>query len=149
MKNKFIILSLTAFTAIGILTACNTSENKTDTSQGYKDSLALTTTIAADTTNAVKTDWEKFKADANDKIRQNEDSIAIVKKRIGKEDGKIKAKFDKQIARLEEKNNEMKAKLTDYKDEGKDKLEKFRIDFDNSMDTIGTDIKGFFKGGKK
>ena len=84
----------------------------------------------------------------DEKIRQNEDSIQVVKNRITKEDAKIKGKLDKDVTRLEEKNNELKTKLIDYKDEGKDKFEKFRADFDNSMDTLGINIKNFFKDRK-
>lgn len=149
MKSKLIILSLTAFTAAAILSACNSTGTKGDTSQGYKDSLAQANNVVIDTTNTVKKDWEKFKSDADNKIRQNQDSISIAKKRIEKEDAKIKVKYRKMIVKLEERNNNMEAKLKDYKDEGKDKLEKFRADFNNSMDSIGTDIKDLFKNDKK
>jgi hypothetical protein len=149
MKTKFIRLSAAVLIAAGILSACNSSGNKGDETQGYKDSVAQSTSAMPDTVNTAKTDWEKFKADANEKIRQNEDSIQAFKKRVEKENAKIKVKLEKQITRFEVKNNEMKARLADYKDEGKDKLEKFRVDFNNSMDTLGTNIKDFFKGDKK
>jgi hypothetical protein len=149
MKNRLIFVSIVAIITGGILTACSSNENKAEASQGYKDSLTMANNAASDTINTAKDDWEKFKADANDRIQRNEDSIVVVKKRIAKEDTKIKAKYNKLVVRLEDKNNELKARLTDYKDEGKDKLEKFRADFNNSMDTLGTNIKDFFKGDKR
>ena len=81
-----------------------------------------------DTGGALKADWEKFKADANDKIMQNEDTIQAIKKKVSKEDVKIKGKLDKEVTRLEEKNNELKTKLIDYKDEGKYQFENFSGD---------------------
>jgi len=149
MKTKFITLSVTVLLAAGIFSACNSTGNKADETQGYKDSVAQTTAAMPDTTNTAKTDWEKFKADAYGKIMQNDDSIHAFRKKVAKEDAKLRMKLDKQISRLEVKNDEMKARLTDYKDEGKDKWEKFRGDFNNSMDTLDTNIKNFFNGDKK
>jgi hypothetical protein len=147
-KNRLIALSVLAFTASFILCACNSSGNKGEESQGYKDSLAQSSSVAVDTGNALKADWEKFRMAPDEKIRQNEDSIQVVKNRITKEDAKIKGKLDKDVTRLEEKNNELKARLMNYKEEGKDKFETFKTDFDNSMDSLGVNIKNFFKGKK-
>jgi len=149
MKSKLITLSLTGFITVAILSACNSTGTKGDASQGYKDSLTQSTNLLIDTTSAIKVDWEKFKSYADDKIRQNDDTVAVAKKRIEKEDAKIKAKYHKMIAKLEERNNEMKTRLINYKDEGKDKLEKFRTDFKSSMDSIDIDIKDLFKDKKK
>jgi hypothetical protein len=149
MKTKLIAFSIAVLIVAGILSACNQPANKGEESQAYKDSVAQANTIVADTTSTVKTDWEKFKSDASEKIRQNEDTIATFKEKIAKENSKIKAKYEKVIARMEERNKEMKAKLEDFKAEDKVKFEKFKVDFDNSMDTLGVDIKDFFKGKKK
>jgi hypothetical protein len=149
MKSKLIMLSLTAFIAAGILSACNSAEKKADDVKVSSDSLAQTKPIVADTLSAAQKEWEAFKDEANKKINQNEDSIRVFKKRAEKQEAKMKAKIEKKIARLEKKNDEMKAKLTDYKDEGKVKWEKFQLDFNNGMDTLGTDIKGVFKEHKK
>jgi len=148
MKIKFPVFPAFVLMAAVALCACNSSANKGEVSQGYKDSLAQSSSAVVDTGGALKADWEKFKADANDKIMQNEDTIQAIKKKVSKEDVKIKGKLDKEVTRLEEKNNELKTKLIDYKDEGKDKFEKFRADFDNSMDTLGINIKNFFKDKK-
>jgi len=148
MKNKVPVFSAFVIIAAIVLGACNSSANKDEVSQGYKDSVGLPSPATGDTTSVLTKDWETFKADANEKIRQNEDTIQVIKKWVSKEDAKIKGKLDKEVVRLEERNNELKAELTDYKAEGKDKFEKFRTDFDNSMDTLGVNIKNFFKDKK-
>ena len=149
MKSKLITLSLTAFITAGILCACNSPEKKADDVKVSSDSLAQSTPVVADTLSAAQKEWEVFKDEANNKIRQNEDSIRVFKKRAEKQETKMKVKIEKKIAVLEKKNDEMKAKLADYKDEGQVKWEKFRLDFNNGMDSLGTDIKGFLKGNKK
>jgi len=145
MKIKVPAFPTFVLIAVAVLCACNSSATKGEVSQGYKDSLALSSSAMVDTGSSLKADWEKFKTDANEKIRQNEDTIQMIKKKVSKEDVKIKSKLEKEVARLEEKNNELKAKLTDYKDEGKDKFKKFRTEFDNSMDSVAINIKDFFK----
>jgi hypothetical protein len=149
MKSKLITLSLAAFIAACILSACNSPEKKADDVKVSSDSLAQSTPVVADTLSAAQKEWEIFKDEANNKIRQNEDSIRVFTKRAEKQEAKMKAKLEKKIARLEKKNDEMKVKLADYKDEGSVKWEKFKLDFNNGMDTLGTDIKGVFKGNKK
>jgi chromosome segregation ATPase len=149
MKSKLITFSLVVFMVAGILCACNSPKNKAEATQESKDSLTQAANTAADTVNTAKADWEKFRTEASDKIKQNEDSITSFKVRIKNKDAKIKAKYNKVIARIEKKNNELKAKLEAYKAETREELEKFKSDFNNSMDTLDADINHMFKGKKK
>jgi hypothetical protein len=141
MKNRFKVLAVLAFAASLILSACSSSAKKAEESHANIDSAGQSSAARVDTVNAFKADWDKFKADASDKVRQNEDSLQAIKMRVSKTDAKVKAASNKELARLEEKNNEMKMRLNNYKAEGDIKWEKFKTDFTNSMDTLDKDIK--------
>src|SRR5579864_786349 len=138
MKGKIVALAITAIITAAIFTSCNSPQKNAETSQSDTTSVPRE---VIDTPSAAKQDWEKFKSDAREKIRQNEDSIDALQKRMDKAGSKMKAKYDKKIAELEEKNNELKRKLDDFKEEGKEKWEKFKYDFNNAMDTLGEKIK--------
>jgi len=144
MRSKLIKLSFTIFIAGCLFTACNSGENKGEVADKSQDTIEELRAWIADTAGIHKSEWGKFKTDAEEKIRQNEDSMRVFKNKIGKADTKIKMKYEHEITRLEEKNSEMKTKLAGYKDESKEKWGKFKTNFNNSMDSLSADMKRTF-----
>ena len=118
-------------------TACNSNNGKTiDTT-----SDSSTVVQSPPDTAQIKADWEKFKADANGKIQESNDSIAAFKSRVEKLNGKMKVKYNKEVTLLESKNDTLKMKLDNYKVESKDKWEDFKAGFNHDMDDLKTWLK--------
>jgi hypothetical protein len=130
--------SLMAALATTGFTSCN--QHNENTMIPIADSGSVIPAPVADTTQ-LKEDWEKFKADAREKIKQSDDSIATLKKRISKFDRKMKLKYDKDVAQIERKNDTLKIRLDNYRQEGKDKWEDFKIHFNHDMNEVKTWLK--------
>jgi hypothetical protein len=114
-------------------TACNQHPDKVP--ESAVDSTLKVQNPPMDTPQ-IKADWEKFKADAREKIKASDDSIAAFKKKAEKFKGKMKVKYDRKVAILERKNDTLKVRLNTYKDEGKEKWEDFKTHFNHDMDEI-------------
>jgi uncharacterized protein YaiE (UPF0345 family) len=86
-------------------------------------------------------EWQQFKSESEQKIKDNENSIAAFKVKMEKSGTEMKAKYNKEIANLEKANRRMKKKLEEYKNAGKTAWENFKTGFNNDMDKIGKAVK--------
>ncbi len=139
MKNKFLTLAAIGFTACVILMGCqNAGEKKTQEAQESMDE-------AKPDSQAVQTsysdEWQNFKSMSEQKIKDNENSIAAFKEKMKKSGTKIKVKYNIEIANLEKTNREMKKKLEEFKNDGKSAWENFKTGFNNDMDKLGKEVK--------
>jgi predicted RNase H-like nuclease (RuvC/YqgF family) len=139
MKNKILTLVVIGFTAGVVLAGCqNKGEQNSKLTQ---DSLAQ----AGVDSQAVKTtyseDWQNFKSESEQKIKENENSIAAFKEKMKKSGKKVKAGYKKEVANLEETNRQMKKKLEEYKNDGKSTWADFKAGFNKDMDKLGKAVK--------
>jgi hypothetical protein len=132
----FALLAGSVLIAGVLLTSCNQQQKKTDDMQSSADTIKPMVDTAQ-----IAADWEKFKADANEEIRQSKDSIESFKTRIAKADRKMKARYEARVAELDRKNAELEARLQDFKERGKEKWDQFKIDFNRDMDKLKQEIK--------
>jgi uncharacterized protein HemX len=96
--------------------------------------------------NGTETDYQKFKREQEDKMRENDREIANLKAKMAKEDQSVRVKYDKKIEKMEEKNNDLKKKMANFHDEGNDtKWKAFKRDFSKSMDELGSSMKDLTK----
>lgn len=140
---KTFVLTLLALGLIAIFAGCKKSadqkladaqENAVEATQDLKDAAV---------NSAAVNDWESFKAAANDQIAANDKIIADYKVSMTDTKGKMKAAYNKEIEALEKTNKAWKIKLDNYKDDGKSSWEKFKGEFDQDMNKLGSALKGF------
>jgi hypothetical protein len=82
-------------------------------------------------------DWQRFKNESEQKIHNNENSIAAFKVKMVKSG---KADYNKDIANLEKTNRRLQKKLDQYKDDGENSWKKFKKGFNKDMDKLGKAI---------
>jgi len=148
MKNRVLILTVSAFMAGTVLTNCQSSakkvENAEDKVQGAMIDLADAQKGLNKTRQDSISEYQKFKKESEEKIAAHDKSIAEFKARIATEKKEDKAKYEKKLAVLEQKNTDLKKKLADYKETGKEKWDAFRLEFSHDLDGLGQSLKGFF-----
>ncbi len=84
--------------------------------------------------------YAKFKAEVEEKIRENEKKIAELKAR--KQEGKQEVidKYNKKVADVEKRNAELKQRMANYKS-ADSKWDAFRREFNHDMKELGAALK--------
>jgi hypothetical protein len=145
MKKTIFTLAITAFIAGTVFTSCESSVKKTDIAEEKVQDAKNNELDAQINLNKAQQDsiaeYKQFKKESEEKLAQNEKSIAEFKTRIAKEKKENKAEYEKKLAELEQKNTDMKKVLDDYKNEGKDKWTSFKTKFNHDMDEITNAMK--------
>ena len=108
-------------------------EAKSDLKEAQQDSVA---------------DYQKYKKDAELKIKSNEKRIAELNAEFLKMDANDRAANQKKVGELEQKNNNLKKKLAEAKYEGPDEWSLFKIDFNKEMDKLAKSLKDFTTNNK-
>ncbi len=139
MKNKILTLAAIVFMSGVVLMGCqNAGEKKTQEAQ---ESMGEAKPDLQAVQTGYSDEWQNFKSTSEQKIQDNENSIAAFKEKTEKSGTKIKAdvkvKYNKEIANLEEKNRLLKKKLEEYKNDGKTSWQDFKTGFNNDMDKLG------------
>ena len=85
--------------------------------------------------------WEKFRKQSMEKIKDNEHRIAELKASIANGGDGIKLSYQKTINEAERKNDSLRNRLDYYTDEKKEKLELFKQKFDDDINAITRSIR--------
>jgi hypothetical protein len=93
-------------------------------------------------------EYQKFKKEADNKIRSNEQRIANLKTKIARIHSREKAEYQKNLRVLEQNNTKLKRKLTSYKEREQNKWMSFKREFDHDADEISDALKDFTIGNK-
>ena len=109
------------------------SEKMQQAGEDIKDAVKDVTKEQAD-------EWQKFKADAGQKIGDNQKQIDSLKLRLDKANKKLKAQYTQKVNELEQKNAELRKELDDYKGKGQQAWDKFKADFDNQLNQLKTEL---------
>lgn len=139
-----ILISMLAWT-----TGCKKSADEKLAEAKMQENLAEQNVEAARMNANAVDEWQAFKAEQEAKIAANDKIIEEYKAKMTNTKGKLVASYDKKIDELEAKNKELKSKLNDYKEEGKDAWEKFKSEFNNDIDELGSALKSFTVDNKK
>jgi chromosome segregation ATPase len=104
----------------------NVAEAKDDLREAKKDSAA---------------DFQKFKLEAETKIRENQTKIAELKAKKASDNKESKEKYDKKVAALDKKNNELKAKIEGCGNTKTSNWTAFKREFSHDMNELGHAFK--------
>ena len=148
-KSKIISGLILIMFAGGVLlttSMCNrrSAKEAANTSENVAESAADNVEVQVDSVSEI----EKFRLEAKDKIRDNEDRIAELKAKMKEEKKEMKAAYDKKIEKLEKKNSKLKTKIAEYKEQGKENWAEFKREFNHDMDELGASIKDFWTNNK-
>jgi cell shape-determining protein MreC len=134
MKNITQLFTALVFISFGIFQSCNTPAQKVENA---KEDVADAKEDLAEANEEYLNDVEEFRRQSQEKIAENERSIALFNARIQDEKDEAKAEYKLKIVKLEAKNSDLKKKMADYKIEGKEKWEEFKAEFSRDMDELG------------
>jgi hypothetical protein len=135
MKNKILILAVIVFMAGTVLICAKDKGEKNN--KNAKESIGITEPDSEAVKGSYSDDWQRFKNESEQKIHDNENSIAAFKVKMVKSG---KANYNKDIAKLEKTNRRLQKKLDQYKDDGKNSWERFKKGFNKDMDKLGKAI---------
>jgi len=139
MANTILKLAIVGFMVGVVLMGCQNAGGKNN--QVVKESMGETNPDSQAVQPGYSNEWQNFKSTSEQKIQENENSIASFKEKMEESGTSLKAKYHKEIANLEEANITMKNKLEDYKNDGKSAWIDFKTGFNNDMDKLGKAIK--------
>ncbi len=139
MKNKILKYAILGFIGGIVLIGCQNTEEKN--SEQPNESKVETKPDSQTVQTSYSDEWQSFKSKSEQKIQDNENSIAAFKVKMKKSGTKVKAKYNIEIAKLEATNRKMKKKLEDYKNDGKSAWQNFKSGFNKDMDKLGKVVK--------
>jgi restriction endonuclease S subunit len=88
-------------------------------------------------------DVAQFRLEAERKIANTENDIAVLQVKIKNSRSKRRAEYEEQIAVLEQRNVELKQKMYSYRAESNESWEAFKTEFNSDMEELGTSLKNF------
>jgi len=91
-------------------------------------------------------DWESFKKEQEEKIKQNDAHIAELRSKKNSAKDKVDAAYNKSIEKLQESNAELRRRITGYQYTNESNWEEFKREFNHDMDELGKALKDLFRG---
>lgn len=153
MKKNVFTLAATAFSAVVILTSCNSSSQKIDNAEDkLNDARESVIDAKSDLNMALQdsiTEFQQVKTEFQNQIIANEKSIAGLKLSFADASQENKILYEKKLAELEDKNSKLKIQLAEYKEGETDQWEKFKSEFKHDMDELGKAFSDFTISNKK
>lgn len=153
MKKNVFTLAATAFSAVVILTSCNSSSQKIDNAEDKLDDARESVIDAKSDLNMALqdsiTEFQQIKTEFQNQIIANEKSIAGLKLSFEDASQENKILYEKKLAELEEKNTKLKIQLAEYNEGETDQWEKFKSEFKRDMDELGKAFSDFTIRNKK
>jgi ABC-type Na+ efflux pump permease subunit len=138
MRNKILTFAITGVVAMVGMSA--TAQESKKTADARKEVASAKKDLKeAKIDSAV--DFQKFKKEAEIKIRENQEKIAELKAKKSNDSREIKAKYDKKVLALEKKNNELKNKIKKADDTKTTMWTSFKREFNHDMDELGHAFK--------
>jgi hypothetical protein len=110
MKKKFLIFAATGVIAMMSLTAMAQAKEDKDAAKARKDVTNAKKDLKEAKIDSAA-DFQKFKLDAEAKIRENEKKIAQLKAKKVNESQEVKDDYDKKVAALERRNTELRERI--------------------------------------
>jgi pyruvate/2-oxoglutarate dehydrogenase complex dihydrolipoamide acyltransferase (E2) component len=145
-KSIFTLAVVTSLILVAILIGCQSSAQKEkaaqDKVQEAKQDLEAAQNAANTEAKKVATaeEWKVFKSETEEKIKNNDKSIAELKIKIKKPGKTFDALREKKIDELEQQNKNLKARLEAYEKSQRD-WESFKLEFNHDMDELGKALK--------
>jgi hypothetical protein len=140
IKKRTILIKLTimkkilAFVFTSLLTVVLFSCQKTGNNE-MADTIEELREVAMDIRNENYQDYLQFKADAEEKIKENDHSSGRLRYKKYAAEGKD-PKHDQKIDVLKERNRLLKVKLNSYQDGDRNNWAQFKREFNHDMDEL-------------
>ena len=131
MKNQFFKITLTSVIVLGSLVAFS-QENRQ--AANARKNLKEAKIDSAD-------DFNRFKKNAEDSIKENEKEIRDLKSKKSEANKEIREKYNKKVAALEDKNKKLKNKIEGCSNTKTDMWTSFKNDFNHDMEALGHAIR--------
>lgn len=150
IQKSFLAFGLATLTIVAIsFSGCNATSEKEKAANEATEKLIE----AQKELEIAKKDYvEKlaaFKMESDNRITENEKSIAKLKADATKMKKAAKEELEAKLNVLEHRNQLLKDKITDYKEESTDNWEAFKIEFNSDMDNLGQALKDLTKDNTK
>ena len=154
MKNILFMLAIAMLITSGSFIGCQSPTEKKEAAekdlqeakqdvreaqQEVVDSLHRAATVA---------EYEAFKADAQVRIKRNNDRIAELRVKRSKPGKAMDEYYETRIVALEKRNRELKEEIDSY-DRSRSDWGEFKREFNHDMNEIGEAIEDLFEDNKK
>jgi chromosome segregation ATPase len=154
MKNILFMLAIAMLITSGSFIGCQSPTEKKEAAekdlQEAKEDLREAQQEVVDSLHRAATveEYEAFKAEAQLKIKKNNDRIAELRVKRSKPGKAMDEYYETRIVALEKKNAELKVEIDSY-DRSRTDWEQFKREFNHDMDEIGEAIEDLFEDNKK
>jgi len=135
---KAAIVNISAFLFLFTISS-GCQKNQDQNAGNTADSIRNTQT--ASTTNNYVTEYPVYKTESEKILAANRDTIASFRERLRNVNAKLRAALDSTEQALEKENLVLQSKIESFKAEGQDKWIQFKAQFDQSMDSIKTNLR--------
>jgi TolA-binding protein len=134
-KSIFTLAAMSLLMTGAIFTSCNSAAQKEDnTTTESQDAIAEEQVVAT------AEEWQAFKTDAEDKIKNNEIRIEELTVQMNKPGQVFDDLYKNRIEELEKQNRELQYRIDAY-DKSHTDWEKFKREFNHDMDELGEALK--------
>ena len=154
MKNILFAFTVAMLIVSGSFIGCQSPSEKKESAekdlQEAKEDLREAQQEVADSIHRAATveEYEAFKAEAQVKMKKNEDRIAELRVKKSKPGKVLDEYYESRITALEKRNSELRAKVDAY-DRSRSDWEEFKREFNHDMDELGKAIEDLFTDNKK
>jgi|SRR5579859_4599482 len=138
MKNRILAFALTGAIAMVGLSAI-AQENKKASNARKEVASSKRDLKEAKIDSAA--DFQRFKKEAEVKIRENQMKITELKAKKSDDSREIRQKYDKKVLALEQKNNELRSKIKKSDGTKPDMWTSFKREFNHDMEELGRAFK--------
>lgn len=136
-KKLFLVFGLASFTAaIVLFSGCS--------AQSVNKGLTKANEVNDELLEAKKEaneKYEAFKRDSDNRMEENERSIAKLRAGIKNKNEEDKAAFEKKVAELDQRNQSLKSKIKNYKVEGDGQIVSFILETTQEIDDLRKGIR--------
>ncbi len=153
MKNIFFALAISMLVVSAFIGCQSPSEKKESAEkdlQAAKEDLKKAQQEVADSIQKVATaeEYEAFKAEAQEKIKKNDERIGELRVKLTKPGKVLDEYYESRITALEKRNRELREKIDSY-DRSRSDWGSFKREFNHDMDELGKAIEDLFVDNKK
>jgi chromosome segregation ATPase len=154
MKNILFMLTIAMLIASGSFIGCQSPTEKKEAAekdlQEAKQDVREAQQEVVDSLHRAATaaEYEAFKADAQLKIKKNNDRIAELRVKRSKPGKAMDEYYETRIVALEKRNKELKEEIDSY-DRNRSDWSEFKREFNHDMDELGKAIDDLFVDNKK
>ena len=154
MKSILFMLVIAMFMVSGSFIGCQSPTEKKEAAekdlQEAKEDLREAQKEVVDSMHRAATaqEYEAFKADAQVKIKKNNDRIAELRVKRSKPGKAMDEYYETRIVALEKRNRELKEEIDSY-DRSRSDWGEFKREFNHDMDDLGHSIDNIFNDNVK